>query len=222
MHSTNLDTTMKLKMVSEPNLKGPFLWKILTIVGLESNNGDDLDLSPLSNFTFIIDIQKMFLVTEYKFCHKHIYENIRKTWRTKEYKDNLWKYIIVITVQEFNHPMRGFDSYNKKHMNGMHNEDDLHMIKVQHKCVGPLTPSSTKIVETNKQRLLNTWKRPWKGRHVVEIDQRVCRCRKLELTRIPCRHVLAVQFDKPYNDKNVGELYTYVHNARTCSCQRRK
>ncbi|CAI9278342.1 unnamed protein product [Lactuca saligna] len=54
--------------------------------------GDDLDLSQLSNFTFISDRQKglipaiaqLFPVAEHRFCLRHIYENMRKRWRTTE------------------------------------------------------------------------------------------------------------------------------------------
>ncbi|KAL4592852.1 hypothetical protein LXL04_005859 [Taraxacum kok-saghyz] len=37
--------------------------------------------------------------------------------------------------------------------------------------------------------------------------------RKWELTGIPCKHVIAVLYDKADNGENVGELYTYVNRV---------
>nr|KAJ0192415.1 hypothetical protein LSAT_V11C800439760 [Lactuca sativa] len=74
--------------------------------------GDDLDLSQLSNFTFISDRQKFFPVAEHKFCLIHIYENMRKRWRTTEYKDRLWNCAKATTVQEFNRLMKEFSEYD--------------------------------------------------------------------------------------------------------------
>nr|GEV05092.1 hypothetical protein [Tanacetum cinerariifolium] len=39
-------------------IKGPYIGQILTTVGVDSNNGDDFDLQPNSNFTFILNKQK--------------------------------------------------------------------------------------------------------------------------------------------------------------------
>ena len=98
------------------------------------------------------------------------------------------------------------------------------VIKVQQKCAGPLTPTTTKIMETNTTNASNYIARwnssdkyevqgPWQDQHVVDMGQRVCSCRKWELTGIPCRHVIAVLFDKADNGEDVGELYTYVHKV---------
>ena len=98
------------------------------------------------------------------------------------------------------------------------------VIKVQQKCVGPLTPIATKLLETNTtnaSQYITRWngsdkyevQGPWQDQHVVDMGQRVCSCRKWELTGIPCRHVIAVLFDKADNRESVGEVYTYVHRV---------
>ncbi|KAI3522361.1 hypothetical protein L1887_00082 [Cichorium endivia] len=83
--------------------------------------GDDLDLVANSNFTFISDRQKglipalaeTFPCAEHMYCLRHIYENIRKTWRTKEYKEHLWKCATTTTIPEFNHFMKELSIFDK-------------------------------------------------------------------------------------------------------------
>ncbi|KAL4578998.1 hypothetical protein LXL04_015133 [Taraxacum kok-saghyz] len=184
LQSTNPDTTVKLDLVSGPNLdnvtsrcfnriyiclgamkkgfragmrdflgldgafmKGPFPGQILTAVGVDSNNGiyplayaivesenmqswkwfldclgDDLDLYANSNFTFISDRQKglilalaqMFPNAEHRFCIRHIHENMRRSWKTREYKELLWKCAKATTVPEFNRLMMEFSNFDNE------------------------------------------------------------------------------------------------------------
>ncbi|CAI9261197.1 unnamed protein product [Lactuca saligna] len=97
-------------------------------------------------------------------------------------------------------------------------------IKVQKKCVGPLTPSATKIMEKNvnwASQYTVRWngsdkyqvQGPWQDQHVVDMVERVCNCRKWELTGLPCKHVIAVLNDKADNGDEVGELHTYAHRV---------
>ncbi|CAI9288241.1 unnamed protein product [Lactuca saligna] len=98
------------------------------------------------------------------------------------------------------------------------------VIKVQKKCVGPLTPSATKIMEKNvnwASQYTVRWngsdkyqvQGPWQDQHVVDMVERVCSCRKWELTGLPCKHVIAVLNDKADNGEEVGELHTYAHRV---------
>ncbi|CAI9283812.1 unnamed protein product [Lactuca saligna] len=95
------------------------------------------------------------------------------------------------------------------------------VIKVQKKCVGPLTPSTIKIMEKNvnwASQYTVRWngsdkyqvQGPWQDQHVVDMVERVCSCRKWELTGLPCKHVIAVLNDKADNVEEVGELHTYA------------
>ncbi|KAI3700771.1 hypothetical protein L2E82_45409 [Cichorium intybus] len=84
--------------------------------------GEDLDLHENSNFTFISDRQKgllpaisqKFPCAEHRFCLKHIYENMRKYWKTREYKDHLWKCATATTIPEFERFMREFSFFDMK------------------------------------------------------------------------------------------------------------
>ncbi|KAI3707892.1 hypothetical protein L2E82_36809 [Cichorium intybus] len=83
---------------------------------------EDLDLHANSNFTFISDRQKgllpaisqKFPCAEHRFCLKHIYENMRKYWKTREYKDHLWKCATATTIPEFERFMREFSFFDMK------------------------------------------------------------------------------------------------------------
>nr|KAJ0196279.1 hypothetical protein LSAT_V11C700355580 [Lactuca sativa] len=82
--------------------------------------GDDLDLHAMSNFTFVSDRQKgllqavrqLFPCAEHRLCLRHIHENMKKQWRTKEYKDHLWDCTTATTVPEFNHYMHQLSLYD--------------------------------------------------------------------------------------------------------------
>ncbi|CAI9284036.1 unnamed protein product [Lactuca saligna] len=247
-------------------MKGPFPGKILTAVGVDSNNGiyplsyaivetentdswkwflecitDDLDLYANSKFTFISHRQKVWIVgchsqlfpcAEHRICLGHIHDNMRKTWRTNEYKEHLWNCATTTTVPEFNHRMQQFSSYDieaynwlkqippqhweRSHFTGRAVSDMLLnnlcevfnsklikgrdkplitcleyireymmkriciIIKVKKKCVDPLTPSATKIMEKNvnwASQYTARWngsdkyqvEGPWQDQHVVDM-----------------------------------------------------
>ncbi|KAL4577828.1 hypothetical protein LXL04_013942 [Taraxacum kok-saghyz] len=83
---------------------------------------DDLDLYSNSNFTFISDRQKgilqavsqVFPQTEHRFCLRHIHENMRKFWKTTEYKDHLWKCSAATTVPEFEKCMTELSHFDRE------------------------------------------------------------------------------------------------------------
>nr|GEV21529.1 hypothetical protein [Tanacetum cinerariifolium] len=103
-------------------IKGPLPGQVLATVRLDSNNGiyplayalveaesksswcwfvqclgDDIDLHPNSNFTFIIDRQKgivpanktVFPNAEHRYCLRYIHENMKQGWCGQAYKDLL-------------------------------------------------------------------------------------------------------------------------------------
>nr|KAJ0216198.1 hypothetical protein LSAT_V11C300145960 [Lactuca sativa] len=111
-------------------MKGPFPAQVLSIIGLDSNNGiyplaygikwflqnlgDDLDLRRNSNFTFISDRQKVFPNAEHRYYIRHIHDNMRKKWRQIEYRDHLWRCASATIIHEFEHLMKEFVQYNKE------------------------------------------------------------------------------------------------------------
>jgi len=78
------------------------------------------------------------------------------------------------------------------------------VIKEHKKCVGPLAPTATKLLDKNEKQAVEYRARwnggekyqvagPWNDQHVVDITERTCTCRKWELTGIPCRHALLLE-----------------------------
>nr|KAJ0226779.1 hypothetical protein LSAT_V11C100003540 [Lactuca sativa] len=279
-------------------MKGPFPGQVLTTVGLDSNNdiyplayaivetenmsswkwfleclGDDLELYSNSNFTFMSDRQK----AEHRFCLRHIYENMRKKWKTKEYKDHLWQCAIATTVPEFEHYMNELKKFDKdafewlkkipphhwarSHFSGRAGSDILlnnlcevfnsklihgrnkpiiscleyirqylmkricNVKKVMSKAPGPLTPTTSKLLERNREASVQyraKWNGtakyevygPWHDQHVVDMTNMSCTCRRWELNGIPCRHAIATIHEMVDSGDNVGELYTYVNKGR--------
>nr|GEX95279.1 transposase, mutator type [Tanacetum cinerariifolium] len=71
--------------------------------------GDDIDLQPNSNFTFITDRQKVIILAiktvfssaEHKIFLRHIHENIKHEWCGQAYKDLLWRSTSATTVRDF-------------------------------------------------------------------------------------------------------------------------
>nr|XP_043633429.1 uncharacterized protein LOC122604617 [Erigeron canadensis] len=125
---------------------GPYPGQVLTTVGVDPNNGiyplayaiveakcfnswrwflvclgEDLDLSPQSNFTFMSDrqkglvpaIAKLFPVAEHRFCLRHIYENMSRTFRGEIIRDLLWKCAISTTEQDFEAAMEELRQQNE-------------------------------------------------------------------------------------------------------------
>ncbi|GJV00947.1 mutator type transposase [Tanacetum coccineum] len=136
--------------------------------------GDDLELFRNSNFTFISDRQKgvipaiaeTFPSAEHRFCVKHIYDNMKLSWRGKLYKELLWKCATATTIQKFDKRMEEMKNHNIEAYEWARQLVDgrdkpiktcleyireylmkriVNVQKVQDKCDGPLTPNAAKI-----------------------------------------------------------------------------
>ncbi|GJU62560.1 heat stress transcription factor B-4-like protein [Tanacetum coccineum] len=128
-------------------IKGPFPGQVLVAVGLDSNNGiyplayalveaesksswcwflqclgDDIDLHPNSNFTFISDRQKgiipaiktVYPSAEHRYCLRHIHENMKQGWCGQAYKDLLWRAASATNVRDFEKCMLELKTMNPK------------------------------------------------------------------------------------------------------------
>ncbi|CAI9265013.1 unnamed protein product [Lactuca saligna] len=81
---------------------------------------EDLDLYSNSNFTFISDRQKgllpaieqLFPNAEHRFCIRHIYQNMRKLFKTTEYKEYFWRCATATTIPEFEAVMVELRNYD--------------------------------------------------------------------------------------------------------------
>nr|XP_043638098.1 uncharacterized protein LOC122609102 [Erigeron canadensis] len=103
------------------------------------------------------------------------------------------------------------------------------IVKVQEvidTCKGPLTPTATEILETNKkdaEKFNVIWNGenrfqvngPWNEQVVVDMQNRECSCRKWQLTGIPCKHVVVVLWKMDKFGYDVGEVEDWVHTAYT-------
>ncbi|GKB96416.1 heat stress transcription factor B-4-like protein, partial [Tanacetum coccineum] len=213
-------------------MKGPFLGQVLVAVGLDSNNGiyplayalveaetksswcwflqclgDDIDLHPNSNFTFISDRQKGIILAiktvypsaEHIYCLRHIHENMKQGWCGQAYKDLLWRAASATNVRDFEKCMLELKTMNPKAHEWLNKIPAEHWARsyflgraksdlllnnicevfrgrdkpvitllecireycmkrimniqgVIDKCIGPLTPTATRIMESIKKK----------------------------------------------------------------------
>nr|XP_043618355.1 uncharacterized protein LOC122590086 [Erigeron canadensis] len=92
--------------------------------------------------------------------------------------------------------------------------------KVIDKCQGPLTPTAHKLLEVVKKEA-NPYKAifngevyqvsgPWGDQTVVNVEKRTCTCRRLEITGLPCKHAVCVNWNMALNKRPVGAIETWV------------
>ncbi|XP_021984789.2 uncharacterized protein LOC110880602 [Helianthus annuus] len=96
---------------------------------------------------------------------------------------------------------------------------------------GPLTPRVAKIFE-NTKKLAANYNVRWSGgtkyqvsgkvtvdgaathkQYVVDVVDRVCTCREWEVSGIPCRHAVAVNWDMAMNGQEVGPPESWVNEC---------
>ncbi|GKD54035.1 mutator type transposase [Tanacetum coccineum] len=235
-------------------MKGSFTSQVLVAVGLDSNNGiyplayalveaesksswcwflqclgDDIDLHPNSNFTFISDRQKgiipaiktVYPSAEHRYCLRHIHENMKQGWCGQAYKDLLWRAASATNVRDFEKCMLELKTMNPKahewlnkipaehwarsHFSGRAKSDLLlnnicevfngkivggrdkpvitlleyireycmkRIVNVQgviDKCTGPLTPTTTQIMESIKKEA-HMMKVQWNGANKYQVS----------------------------------------------------
>ncbi|GJU49803.1 crooked neck-like protein 1 [Tanacetum coccineum] len=175
--------------------------------------GDDIDLHPNLNFTFISDRQKgiipaiktVYPSAKYRYCLRHIHENMKHEWCGQAYKDLLWRAASAINVRDFEKCRAKSDLllnkicevFNGKIVRGrdkpvitlfeyIREYCMKRIVNVQgviDKCTGPLTPTATGIM-------------------------------KYELTGIPCKHVVAACWNMALNDRAAPTPKTWVGRPR--------
>lgn len=94
--------------------------------------------------------------------------------------------------------------------------------KIIAKCDGPLTPTPTMLLKLISDEALDyivSWNGddkyqasgPWFDQCVVNVVQWTCTCRYWELTRMPYKHVVAVNWNMAQNNLNPGLPEEWVH-----------
>ncbi|GJU14609.1 heat stress transcription factor B-4-like protein [Tanacetum coccineum] len=244
--------------------------------------GDDIDLHPNFNFTFISDRQKDIILAiktvypsaEHRYCLRHIHENIKQGWCGQAYKDLLWRAASATNVKDFQKCMLELKTMNRKahewlnkipsehwarsHFSGRAKSDLLlnnicevfngkivrgrdkpvitlleyireycmkRIVNVQgviDKCTGPLTPTTTRIMESIKKEA-HLMKVQWNGENkyqvlgslgdqcVVDVVGMTCSCRKWELTGVPYKHDVAACWNMALNDRATPPPETWVN-----------
>ncbi|GJY27663.1 putative transposase, mutator type, MULE transposase domain protein [Tanacetum coccineum] len=204
-------------------MKGPFPGQVLIAVGHDSNNGiyplayalveaesksswcwfyqclgDDIDLHPNSNFTFISDRQKgiipaiktVFPSAKHRYCLRHIHENMKQGWCGQAYKDLLWRSASATSVKKFEKCRTKSDLllnnicevFNDKIVKGRDKpvitpleyireycmKRTVNIQSVIDKCTGPLTPAATRIMESIKKEA-HLMKVQWNGSNKYQV-----------------------------------------------------
>ncbi|GJW94568.1 mutator type transposase [Tanacetum coccineum] len=183
------------------------------------------------NYTFISDRQKgliqaiasVFSSAEHRYCVRHIHENMKSQFKRGVYKEMHWNAAKATSKGEFKKKISRAkcdllinnicEVFNRQLVDGRDQpiitcleyireylmKRIVVVQKVIAKTVGPLTPSVTKM--------------PYKDEYVVNMDRRVCSCRKWELTGIPCKDVVAAIYNMSENLVGVGISEQWVHAA---------
>ncbi|GJT44863.1 hypothetical protein Tco_0953578 [Tanacetum coccineum] len=101
-------------------MKGQYSGQLLTAVGIDANHEDDLDLNPMSNFTFISNRQKGILPViaqvfpcADRFCVRHIYENFKAQWKGNQFKELVWRCAAATTVPYFDRQIEKLKSLDE-------------------------------------------------------------------------------------------------------------
>lgn len=126
-------------------MKGPYPGQLLSAVGMDGNNGiypvayaivetenksswtwfleclgQDLDIGPMTNFTFVSDrqkgllpaVSKVFPCAEHRFCIRHIHENLKLHFKSPPLKEQLWMCARTTTEPQFRKAMTLFNGLN--------------------------------------------------------------------------------------------------------------
>ncbi|GJY14025.1 hypothetical protein Tco_0383334 [Tanacetum coccineum] len=180
----------------------------------------------------IQDIASVFPSAKHRYYGKHIHENMKSQLKGGVYKDMLWNAARATTVVEFNKRMGQPKSHNSaiydwlmkiptKQWSRSHFLEYLMkrivvVQKVIAKNVRPLTPTVTALFDAFKKAATDyivDWNGgylyqvtgPYKDQCVVNMDRKVSSYRKWELTRIPCKHVVAAIYMSE-NGMGVGKV----------------
>nr|XP_043630317.1 uncharacterized protein LOC122601637 [Erigeron canadensis] len=246
-------------------MKGPYPGQVLTAVGVDPNNGiyplayvvveaetfdswrwflvclgEDLDLYPNSNFTFMSDrqkglvpaIAKVFPMDEHRFCLRHIYENMSKLFRGELIRQMLWKCATRTTEQEFEAAMEelrvendGAYNYLKKCNTGRAHCDIL----LNNLC----GTFNSQLVEGREKPIINCLEyiREYLMIRIVTVQK------VIETQKGPLTPTAALLFESIMNDANhCTAIWNGSHkfqvrdsfrdqcvvdiNERTCSCRK--
>ncbi|KAL4557525.1 hypothetical protein LXL04_035706 [Taraxacum kok-saghyz] len=231
-------------------MKGPFPGQILTAVGLDSNNGiyplayvvveaetfkswtwflellgEDLNLGPRSNFTFISDRQKRAM-DELKEMHERVHQAISvipaSSWSKSHFSgrahtdcllNNLCEVFNAKIEDARDQPIITCLEYIREYL-----MKRLCVVQAAiNKCETLLTPTETQLFEVIKKEAARYVAQyngaekyqvgcPWQDQYVVDLNDKSCTCRNWEITGMPCKHAVAAIWDRIANSEDLSPV----------------
>ncbi|GKD73783.1 hypothetical protein Tco_1332065, partial [Tanacetum coccineum] len=126
---------------------------------------------------------------EHRYCLRHIHKNIKHGWCGQAYNDLLWRAASAINVRDFEKCMLELKTMNPKahewlnkipaeHWARSHFSEYIReycmkrIVNVQgviDKCTGPLTPTTTRIMESIKKEA-HLMKVQWNGANKYQVS----------------------------------------------------
>nr|GEU53953.1 hypothetical protein [Tanacetum cinerariifolium] len=210
----------KLRFVEEPVEVMDHEVKRLNIVEAESKASwcwflnllrEDLSIEANFNYTFIFDgkkvliqaIASVFPSAEDRYCVRHIHENMKSQFKGGVYKEMLWNTAKATSEDKFKKKMG-----RAKCDLPINNICEVFNRQLVDGGDQPIITCLEYIVEYSMKRIVATeynvqWNGgflyqvtgPYKDQCVVNMDRRMCSCRKWELTEIPCKHIMAAIYN---------------------------
>ncbi|GKB87528.1 mutator type transposase, partial [Tanacetum coccineum] len=173
-------------------IKGQYPSQLLASVGIDVNYGDDLDLNPMSNFTFISDRQKVLSATTVPYFDKQI-GKLKNLDEGRAHCDVLLNNLCEV--------------FNRQLLDGR----DVPIIT----CLEFVREYLMKRIVNVKKVLWNGGTKyqasgPYEDHCVVDMEENNCSCRKWELTGMPCKHAVAVINEMTITNVDVGVLELWI------------
>ncbi|GKC44049.1 hypothetical protein Tco_1061771 [Tanacetum coccineum] len=200
----------------------------------------------------ILAIKTVYPSVQHKYCLRHIHENMKQRWCRKAYKDLLWRAASAINVKDFEKYMLELKTMNPKAHEWLNKIPTEHWARthffraksnlllnnicevfngVIDKCTGPLTPTTTRIMESIKKEA-HLMKVQWNGANkyqvsgllgdqcVVDVEKSTC-----TTTLLPPKHHVQVGRPKKKRKRSKHKDEPFVKDGklgrkgRTITCQ---
>nr|GEV49351.1 hypothetical protein [Tanacetum cinerariifolium] len=196
---------------------------------------DDIDLHPNLNFAFICDRQKRVAsaisIKEFEKCmlelktvnpkaHEWLNNMPPEHWARSHFLGRAKSDLLLNNICEvFNGKIVGGRDKPViillKYIREYCMKRIMTVQSVIEKCIGPLTHIATRITESIKKDPLGDQVSGLLGdRCVVDVVNKICSCRKWELTGIPCKHVVAACWNMALNDRAAPPSEAWVGRPR--------
>ncbi|GJV89777.1 mutator type transposase [Tanacetum coccineum] len=195
-------------------MSGPWPGQILTAVGVDANN-----MIYLVAYAIVEEESKRYIYKPLQVCFQVLNtakatsegEFKKKMGELKPFNSNAYDWLMKIPLEQWS---RAYFSGRAKCDLLINNICEV----INRQLVDGREYLMKRIVATeyNVQwngGFLYQVIRPYKDQYVVNMDRRVCSCRKWELTEIPCKHAVAAIYNMYENSAGVGIPEQWVHAA---------